>query len=186
MTGAAERWDQKWTAARGPLGSPHPMVRALVEVLPPGAWVLDVAAGRGRQTRALVAAGLRVTAVDVSAVGLAQLRDNVRGPVATVRADLSRSLPVALAGPYDAIVCVDYCEPELWPRLRARLAPGGLLVMSLATMRNLEQNAQPSRRFLVDPSWAPLLLGGELSAEQVSAAWRDNGRHELWVWGQRD
>ena len=183
MTDAAERWDQKWSLVDGPPGPAHPLVRGLIEVLSPGARVLDVAAGRGRQTRALVGAGHRVTAVDVSAVGLARLEDHVDGSVSTVVADLTLPLPPEVDGPYDAIVCVDYFDPALWPRLRARLAPGGQLVVSVATVQNLARHARPSRRFLVDPGAAPRLLGA-LVSEQASAEWRDNGRHELWVWGR--
>jgi len=160
------------------------MVQALVAVLPAGARVLDVAAGRGRQTQALVGAGHHVTAVDVSAVGLSRLAEHVQGTVSVVVADLTQPLPPSLAGPYDAIVCVDYCDPALWSRLRERLSAGGQLLVSVATVRNLERNARPSRRFLVDPAAAPLIIG-DLRCEQATAAWRESGRHELWARGRR-
>jgi SAM-dependent methyltransferase len=49
---------------RGRPGYPDEAIRFVVEQLPPGASVLDLAAGTGKLTRALVAAGVDVIAVE--------------------------------------------------------------------------------------------------------------------------
>jgi len=179
LTTDAERWDARWAAASGEPGRAHPMVEALAAELPAGARVLDVAAGRGRQARALAAAGVQVVAVDVSGVGLARVGRGVE----TVVADLKAGLPEGL-GAFDAVVCVDYHAPLLWPDLRRVLAPGGHLVVSMATVTNLERHTKPSRRFLATAEDGDRVLG-DLCARTCGAEWRDNGRHELWVWGVR-
>ena len=183
MTADRDRWDTRWARATGALGPPHPLLSALVAELPSGASVLDVAAGRGRQARALSAAGLAVTAVDVSSVGLRQLAAHAPGPVHTVVHDLTLGLPSGLGG-FAAVVCVDYRRPELWPALRSALAPGGHLLVSLATPTNLERHARPSARFLAGADDADRLAEG-LDVRHRSAAWRASGRHELWVWAIR-
>ncbi|HCH64089.1 MAG TPA: class I SAM-dependent methyltransferase [Deltaproteobacteria bacterium] len=184
MTSDAERWNHRWQAVSDPVGLAHPMVCALALALPKGARVLDVAAGRGRQTRPLLEAGHRVTAVDVSAVGLALIDAVDQHELRTVVADLTMPLPAALKGPFDAIVCIDYRAPALWAGLRTRLEVGGHLLVSLATVVNLERHARPSRRFLAEEGEQETILG-PLEPVQSSAGWRDSGRHELWVWGQR-
>ena len=184
MTTDAERWNERWRAASGPVGAPHPMVAALAGQLPAGARVLDVAAGRGRQTLPLLAAGYQVTAVDVSAVGLDCLAAKRPQGLTPVVCDLTGALPGALDGPFDAIVCVDYRDPALWPLLHTRLRAGGVLLVSIATIANLERNASPSRRFLAQDADVSAILG-PLQAIRVTSEWRANGRHELWVWGTR-
>ena len=152
-------------------------------MLAPGAAVLDVAAGRGRQSLCLARGGHRVTAADVSAIGLQRLVADARAQqlsVETACVDLADALPESLAGPWDAIVCVDFRAPELWPHLRASLAPGGILLVSLATTDNLQRHAHPSRRFLVTMD-AGVQVVGALTPELVCADWRESGRHELWV-----
>jgi len=181
------RWDARWAAACGPPGAPHPGVAELADRLAVGARVLDIAAGRGRQSLGLARAGHRVTACDVSPAGLQRLRQDAHKQgvvITTVVADLAERLPESCAGPWSAVVCVDYCAPALWPQLREVVAPGGVLFVSLATTSNLQRHARPSRRFVVEPHMGLEVLG-ELSPVVVSADWRRSGRHELWVWAVR-
>ncbi|GIF76520.1 class I SAM-dependent methyltransferase [Asanoa siamensis] len=70
----------------------------LAEALPPGARVLDVGCGPGREIDLLRARGFQVTGVDLS---IGQLRTGGRGGVA--QADM-RHLPVA-TGSVDAVWC---------------------------------------------------------------------------------
>ena len=48
--------------------------------------------------------------------------------------------------------CFHYLQRDLFPALRERLEPGGVLVCEIANRRNLERHAQPSRRFLLEPN----------------------------------
>ena len=68
--------------------------------------------------------------------------------IETLELDLEQApLP---AGPFVAISCFHYLQRDLFPSLRERLAPPGLLICELPTRRNLERNARPSARFLVE------------------------------------
>jgi len=186
-TSARARWDSRWAAAQGPLGEPHPLVKRLADQLSPASRVLDIAAGRGRQSLCLLRSGHQVTATDVSEVGLQRLAEmavHEKLSVDTVVADLGDGLPESLVGPWDAVVCVDYFQPDLWPVLHQRLAPHGAWVLSLATTDNLNRHARPSRRFLADPQ-AGRAAVGPLTSVEAGSAWRQSGRHELWVWATR-
>lgn len=120
--------------------------------LPRQGRALDVAAGSGRVALWAARRGLTVTAVDVSPVGLARARERARAQglsVRTIELDLeAEPLP---EGPVELITCFHYRQPSLWPAMRERLAPGGLLVAELLTVENLERHEQPSRRWLAEP-----------------------------------
>ena len=182
----AERWNQRWRASNGPLGPPHPLVMSLCASLPAGARVLDIAAGRGRQSLALARAGLSVTAVDISAVALTRLAEDARAegiPVVSVVADLLGGVPADVGGPFDAIVCVDYLNIDLLTQLGAFLAPAGRLVVSVATRENYTRHAHPSCRFLAPDDLDLASLTGLLPVRS-DVGWRDDGRHTLWFVGE--
>jgi 2-polyprenyl-3-methyl-5-hydroxy-6-metoxy-1,4-benzoquinol methylase len=91
-----------------------------------------VACGRGTVAVWLAARGLAVDAVDVSPVALDAGRELAAREGVTVRwwlHDLDAGLPGA--GPYDVVVCQRFRDPARYPELAARLAPGGLLVVTV-------------------------------------------------------
>lgn len=145
-----ERWDRRYAESADAAPSPPEWLAELDDELPRRGRALDVAAGTGRMALWLAARGLEVTAVDISPVGLARCREAAaaRGlRVETRQLDLEvEPLP---AGPFQAIACVAYLQRDLFPALRERLAPGGVLICELSTERNLERHAHPSARFLV-------------------------------------
>ena len=65
--------------------------------------------------------------------------------------NLGEQLLTLPAGPFDVITCFHYLQRDLFPGLVARLAAGGWLFAEVATIRNLERHAHPSRRFLLEP-----------------------------------
>lgn len=140
--------------------------------LPRAGRALDVAAGSGRIAVWAARRGLHVVAVDVSPIGLALARERARREglsLATIALDLEEEpLP---EGPFELITCFHYRQPSLWTAMKARLAPGGLLVAELPTVTNLERHAHPSERWLVQP--------GELLAwaEGLEIVVHDEGWH---------
>ena len=130
-----ERWDARHAVAvAADAGAPGPpdALRGRIELLPPGGRALDVACGRGAVAVWLAARGFAVDAVDVSPVALDAGRELAAREGVTVRwwlHDLDAGLPGA--GTYDVVVCQRFRDPARYPELVARLAPGGLLVVTV-------------------------------------------------------
>jgi SAM-dependent methyltransferase len=134
-----ERWDARHSAA-GTAGDPVPMppdaLRGRLHVLPSGGRALDVACGRGGVAVWLAGRGFAVDAVDISGSALAAGADLARRHGAGDRVrwwhhDLDAGLPAGCAGPYAVVVCQRFRDPARYPDLAARLAPGGLLVVTV-------------------------------------------------------
>jgi SAM-dependent methyltransferase len=148
-----EHWDRVFR--EGGHGDPAPpaWLAELDAELPRSGRALDVAAGAGRLALFWAARGLDALAVDISVEGLRAAKDAASRaglPLATRTLDLDwQALP---DGPYAAISCFHFLQRDLFPRFAALLAPGGVLACEIATVRNLERNAKPSRRYLLEPN----------------------------------
>ena len=130
-----QRWDERHAVA-GPAPGPAPpeALRGREQLLPLGGRALDVACGRGTVAVWLAARGFVVDAVDVSPVALAAgeaLAAEHATSVGWWCHDLDDGLPDGCAGPYDVLVCQRFRDPAGYPALAARLAPGGLLVVTV-------------------------------------------------------
>ena len=64
------RWDQRYSGEEETLSTPPPWIEDFDAQIPRHGPALDIAAGSGRLSLWLANRGLRVTAVDISAVGL--------------------------------------------------------------------------------------------------------------------
>jgi 2-polyprenyl-3-methyl-5-hydroxy-6-metoxy-1,4-benzoquinol methylase len=130
-----ERWDARHAVAvAADAGAPAPpdALRGRTEFLPPGGRAFDVACGRGTVAVWLAKRGFAVDAVDVSPVALDAGRELAAREGVTVRwllHDLDAGLPGA--GTWDVVVCQRFRDPARYPELVARLAPGGLLVVTV-------------------------------------------------------
>jgi tellurite methyltransferase len=153
-----ERWNDRWrTAAESrDLSTPSSFLVSLGSLLPTASEdytprALDVAGGPGRNALWLATRGVDVTLADVSPVALELARDAAAMAgvsLKLVEADLETgSLP---PGPFDLVVAIDYLHRPLFSAFPKVLARGGLLVYAQATRKNLERNAHPSARFLLD------------------------------------
>ena len=146
-----ERWDRRHGAGSHSEVPSGLWLDALGTRIPAQGRALDVATGSGRIALWLAARGLDVTAVDISAVGLARCQVSAQRlglRLAMRHIDLEEEpLP---RGPWQVITCFHYLQRSLFPVLCAALAPGGLLICEIATRRNLERNARPSARFLLE------------------------------------
>ena len=146
-----ERWDRRYAAGSHGDDAEPDWLDEVAERLPPAGRALDVASGRGRVACWLARRGHAVTAADVSPVGLELARQRAAGAgltLETVQVDLAEQPPPA--GPWDVITCFAYLQRDLFPALVAALAPAGVLVCEIATVRNLERHPRPSRRFLLE------------------------------------
>jgi len=144
------RWDERYRAA-APDASVGPSDVALparfagcADELPRAGHALELACGAGVASVWMAQRGLDVLAVDVSFVAIEQARalaeragvaDRCRFAVA----DLDDGLPPG--PPADVVLCHRFRDPRLDGALVARLAPGGLLAISVLS----EVGAAPGR-----------------------------------------
>jgi len=121
------RWEARYATGAHAGEEADPFVMKALVHAPRGGRALDVACGSGRHALALARRGYAVDALDVSPTGLALARSRACGlPVRWAETDLDgASLE---EGAYAVVVCVDYTDARLVPRLLGALAPGGLLV----------------------------------------------------------
>jgi len=143
-----DKWDRKYARGQHGGGDPPDWLDEVASDLPTEGAALEVACGDGRIAVWMARRGLDVTAVDISAEGLALARERAERAGVTLRTlalDLERSpLP---QGPFAMITCFFYRQPALFEAMCERLAPGGVLLVELPTV----ENDRPSRRFLVEP-----------------------------------
>jgi SAM-dependent methyltransferase len=120
------RWEEKYRAGVHPETEPDPVLERALAFAPPKGRALDVACGRGRHAIVLARRGYEVDAVDLSPLGLSSARERAGHlRVRWIEADLDVWAPPE--GAYAVIVCVDFTDGRLVPRLLRALATGGVL-----------------------------------------------------------
>ncbi len=168
------RWDQRFGEREHEDGAPPEWLHELGPDWPAAGRALDIAAGAGRVAVWLARLGFEVVAVDLSPVGLARARSRAESlglALETRVLDLeSEPLP---PGPFEVVTCFDYLQRDLFPALVERLAPRGILACEIATLRNLERNTHPSRRFLLEPGEIKGLVG-PLEVLHYQEGWLDD------------
>jgi SAM-dependent methyltransferase len=132
---------------------PSGWVARFAPLIAPGGAALDLACGRGRHTRFLLARGHPVVAVDRDISRLAGL-----GPapgLETIEADLEDGSPWPLEGRrFAAVVVTNYLHRPLFPAIVEAVAAGGVLIFETFAAGN-ERFGRPS-----NPDY--LLRPGEL------------------------
>ncbi|MEM9073494.1 MAG: class I SAM-dependent methyltransferase [Myxococcota bacterium] len=147
-----EKWDAKYRTGDYGQGDPA-WLKHFAEDLPQGGRALDIASGSGRISVWLARHGFDVLSVDISPVGLALARETAADEGVSIKTramDLERE-PFP-EGPFDVIACFHYRQRALFPVIAAQVAPKGVVVAELATVKNLEKQAKPSRRWLSNPN----------------------------------
>lgn len=173
---ARQKWDARYRAREdGPAPAPG-WLAEIEEEIPRSGRALDIAAGTGRVSLWLARRGLEVMAADISPVGLAIAREAASAeglPLETQVVDFERdAFP---EGPFDVIACFNYHQPALFPAIMEALAPRGVALVEVATAKNLERNAHPSRRWLAAEGEVRAALS-ELDVVHYEEDWFDE-RH---------
>lgn len=165
-----ERWDAKYRE-RGSCSPGAPadwLVRELAR-LPRGGRALDLAAGDGANSLLLASRGWKVTAVDISPIGLA-IGQKVAGPLPIdwVIADLDDYLPTEAA--FDLVLCFRFLDRLRLPDLAQRaLKPGGLfLAETFHAAANDSSGDRPKNPdyLLREGEWPTLFPGWEVLEER--------------------
>ncbi|MCE9658436.1 MAG: class I SAM-dependent methyltransferase [Burkholderiales bacterium] len=161
---------------------------------------LELGCGTGRDTKALVAAGCRVTAVDRSGASIALAK--LAAPRARFhRQDVREPFPESSSG-YAAVVAslvLHYFSwqetVELVERIRAALLPGGLLLCRLNSTHDVHFGAQghaeieenyylvdgEPKRFFSEATTRALFANG-WSVEHMAEKVVDRYVHPKWLW----
>ncbi|WP_419776461.1 class I SAM-dependent methyltransferase [Mycolicibacterium neoaurum] len=125
------RWDAMYVeGADMPVAALPAVFGGVEDVFPRTGTALDIACGTGGAAVWLAQRGLRVHAVDISAVAIAQARrlaELTAVPVAFDVADLDAGLPSG--EPADVLLCNKFRDTALYRSMMARLKPGGLLAV---------------------------------------------------------
>jgi SAM-dependent methyltransferase len=183
-TNDGARWNQRFQA-EGWSTEPSSFLASLEGLLPASGSALDVAGGPGRNAIWLAERDLEVTLVDISEVALdmaARRAQRLGIEIDLVRLDLE--VDAFPGGPWDLIVCFHYLQRSLMPVMCESLLPGGMLVLELATRRNLERHVRPPAQYLLEEGEAPDLVP-RLEVLVDEEGWLDEDRHEARVMAKR-
>ena len=175
--GARERWDRRWR--EDPLRTePSEYLVSVADLLPSSGLGLDVAGGAGRNGFFLARRGLEVTLIDISPVAVDMARKEAdRQHLAITAVELDLETEPLPAGPWSVILVFHYLQRSLFPALVGSLAPDGVIVCELATVRNLERHERPPLPYLVQEGELVGLLPG-LRILDHSERWTEEGRHQ--------
>ncbi|MEJ2521540.1 MAG: class I SAM-dependent methyltransferase [Gammaproteobacteria bacterium] len=146
-----KRWDEWYGGDELAMGSEPPeFIRDCRLCLPRSGRALDVACGEGQVVTWLARRGMSAVGLDISERALQKAarlsrETHVEQRVEFAAWDLEQGLP-ELDGEFDLITCLRYYQPSLMPALRARLAPGGLLLLEVRMV-----TPEKDGRFRADP-----------------------------------
>jgi SAM-dependent methyltransferase len=133
-------WDNRYADQLAPPPGPPLGLVGLLGVVPAGGSALDVACGLGSTTVWAARSGFDALGLDVSPVAVQRAEELAERLGVGDRArfevhDLDGGLPEATAdGPYGLIICQRFRQPDLYPELPVRLAPGGVLVVTVLSV----------------------------------------------------
>lgn len=178
-----DRWNLRWAERSEPTG-PSSWLQSL-EIVPRSGTALDVAGGPGGNALWLAARGLSVTLVDLSDVAVDLSREAAQRMGLSINTEVRDLTASGLPqGPWDLIVIFHYLQRDLFPTIPSFLSPGGLLVVSLATIRNLERRPRPPLPYLLALGELPTLVPG-LEILTSEEGWFSDDRHEARIVARR-
>ncbi len=151
-------WDERYQDPNRNLGKgPSALLTTYAPATRPGMRALELACGLGRNALWLAAQGYTVDAVDISITALRKARAEMRQ-----RGSAARSLDAHNAGrvnfivadldhfplphyAYDLIVVFRFLDRALFPAIRDRVRPGGLVIYQTLNARFLQKRPETRR-----------------------------------------
>lgn len=176
-----EKWDARYREAER---IPEP-ARVLAEnhhLLPAAGSALDLACGLGENALSLAAAGLAVTAWDLSPVAIERLKAEAQRRGLAVTAEV-RDVQARPPGPesFDVILVAHFLDRDLIPAIAAALRPGGLLLYQTFTREAVNACGPSNPDFRLAPNELLRLFPGLLVR-----VYREEGRLGDLTRGTRD
>jgi tellurite methyltransferase len=134
MTERTEFWEQGYRDSTvSTMGGPNHDIVEILPLLPPGARVLDLGCGEGRNAFFLAGRGCRVTAVDRSPAGIDKLAALSASTGVALTAEVGDLNDYRVRGEWDLVMAhgvIDYLDNRTWRALladvKAATAPGGI------------------------------------------------------------
>lgn len=175
-------WDEKYQQSTGFLYSKQPssFLMSVIDLIPRGAQILDLACGEGRNAVALALKGFKVKALDFSALALEraqQLSKESGSQVEFKNQDLDLFLPELMSA--DVILAIDYKPSKiLFGGFSRALKQNGLLIIEAPLMQAAKNSEsveafecfQPNellKLYLASGASFRLLSYSELDSERV-------------------
>jgi len=172
------KWNGRYERGDHASEEPSKILTSLAPLLPFSGRALDVAGGAGRNALWLAQHGLDVSLADISEVALAfavQRAQQLNVSLTSLQVDLEE-VPLP-SGPWQMILSVQYLYRPLFDQFARQLAPGGTLVVIHPTDSNLQQNARPSKRFLLRDGELQKLVP-QLAIVHYEEGWSLERRHD--------
>lgn len=167
-----ERWERRYADPGSSLTKgPHAFLMRHAPPPWPGSRALELACGLGHDALWLAAQGYRVDAIDISREALRRARAVMQARrlsgVTFIQADLDH-FPLPCHA-YDLVTVFRFLNRDLFPAIRARVRPGGLIIYQTLNVRRLEKNpaTNPDHMLAMDelpryfPGWAVLDAGSD-------------------------
>src|SRR5262245_14875517 len=155
-----EKWNAKY-AVEVPPREPSAVLVGMERFLPKTGRALEVGGGGGRNAIWLAQRGLEVTLADISAKGLAIVRQrSVEAGVAICTLEIDLEEEPCPTGPWDLILSVCYLRRALFAVYPSVLATDGILAVVQPTMSNLTRHPKPPAGYLLNDGELPSLVSG--------------------------
>ncbi len=139
-----ERWNKKFSEGLF-ITEPSGSVKQF-HTLASGKMALDIAAGMGRNSEFLARHGFEVDALELSDVAIEKLK-TIKG-VNVIQVDLDNYIPEV--NKYDLIICINYLNRKLFPRIIDSLKSGGILIYETLMLGEETAKLNFRRDFLLE------------------------------------
>jgi 2-polyprenyl-3-methyl-5-hydroxy-6-metoxy-1,4-benzoquinol methylase len=166
VSDARAKWNDRFRAAT-PDFAPHPILSALPAL---GDTALELACGPSGTALALAAAGVRVTAIDVSDVAIAQLTAEAARRHLQIDArvdDLERDHWEA-PGTYALVLATRYWDPRVFRAAARVVAVNGVLAWETFTLAEQQRRPTFSARFCLGDLEPASLLNDQFTILSVT------------------
>jgi len=142
-----ERWDSRYVTNESSDTPPEATLQWITRAEPRrGLLALDLACGTGRHTRALIEAGYRVVAADISRVALDALHASTACETSPMLVQMDVEAWPFAEESFDVILQIDFLDRAALPVITHTVKPGGLLLIDTFAGPSSPERPGPRRR----------------------------------------